>query len=122
MRIYRELARPPIGVLCLSHAATRRICWTFAERKPEKDSVKKFLRAKTGARGFESIESGGVKCLLEEGEGACSQAPSTASRGSWRRIPKRSIATAIWFWLGIAIYARFIRLPDLRWLLEEALF
>ena len=33
-----------------------------------------------------------------------------------------SIAAAIWFWLGIAIYARFIRLPEWLWLPEQALF
>ena len=33
-----------------------------------------------------------------------------------------SIAAAIWFWLGIAIYARFIRLPELPWLPEAAIF
>lgn len=33
-----------------------------------------------------------------------------------------SIAAAIWFWFGIAIYARFIRLPDWPWLSEQALF
>ncbi len=31
-----------------------------------------------------------------------------------------SIAAAIWFWLGIAVYARFIRLPDWPWLSEAA--
>ena len=29
-----------------------------------------------------------------------------------------AIAGAIWFWLGIAIYARFIRLPDWPWFPE----
>lgn len=33
-----------------------------------------------------------------------------------------SIVAAIWFWLGIAIYARFIRLPELPWLPADALF
>ena len=33
-----------------------------------------------------------------------------------------SILAAIWFWLGIAIYARFIRLPELPWLPADALF
>ena len=33
-----------------------------------------------------------------------------------------SIAAGIWFWLGIAVYARFIRLPQWPWLPEQALF
>ena len=33
-----------------------------------------------------------------------------------------SVLAAIWFWLGIAIYARFIRLPELPWLSEQAVF
>lgn len=33
-----------------------------------------------------------------------------------------SILGAIWFWLGIAIYARFLRLPDWPWLPDELLF
>lgn len=33
-----------------------------------------------------------------------------------------SIVAAVWFGLGIAIYARFIRLPDWPWLPERALF
>lgn len=33
-----------------------------------------------------------------------------------------SIAGMVWFWLGIAIYARFIRLPELPWLSERAVF
>jgi hypothetical protein len=33
-----------------------------------------------------------------------------------------SILAAIWFWLGIAIYAGFVRLPDWPWLSDKALF
>lgn len=33
-----------------------------------------------------------------------------------------SIAAAVWFWLGIGVYARFIRLPELPWLAADALF
>ena len=33
-----------------------------------------------------------------------------------------SIVAAVWFWLGIAIYARFIRLPEWPWLPEQLLF
>lgn len=33
-----------------------------------------------------------------------------------------SILAAIWFWLGIAIQARFVRLPELPWLSAAAIF
>jgi hypothetical protein len=33
-----------------------------------------------------------------------------------------SILAAIWFWLSIAIYAGFVRLPQLPWLSDRALF
>lgn len=33
-----------------------------------------------------------------------------------------SILAAIWFWLGIAVYARIIRLPEWPWLPDELLF
>ena len=33
-----------------------------------------------------------------------------------------SVLAAIWFWLGIAIYAGYNRLPDWPWLPDEVLF
>lgn len=33
-----------------------------------------------------------------------------------------SIVAGLWFWLGIAFYAGFIRLPDWPWLPERAIF
>jgi len=33
-----------------------------------------------------------------------------------------SIAAVIWSWLGIALHARFVRLPDLPWLSDRAVF
>lgn len=33
-----------------------------------------------------------------------------------------SIVAVIWFWVGIALQARFISLPELPWLSERAVF
>ena len=33
-----------------------------------------------------------------------------------------SIVAAIWFWLGVAVQARFVRLPEIAWLSESAVF
>lgn len=33
-----------------------------------------------------------------------------------------SVAAVIWFWLGIALHARIIRLPELPWLSDRAVF
>jgi hypothetical protein len=118
-------------VLALSHAATRRKCWTGCKRKPKNESVKKFLRAKEGSRGFESIESGRAKSLpsaawlATPGWGDGIMLARTIDRIEELLEPYAraiSIVAAIWFWLGAAVQARFVRLPEIPWLSESAVF